>query len=114
MLAAAPVITGWFTSDPEVLAIGTTCLRMLSIGFPLYAIGLILTQSLNGAGDTFTPTVINFICFWVIQIPLAYWLATQLGAGPNGVFVAIVLSESLITLLSIYVFRRGNWKLHAA
>lgn len=114
MLAAAPLITSWFTSDPEVLAIGATCLRVLSLGFPLYAIGLILTQSLNGAGDTFTPTVINFICFWVIQIPLAYWLATQLGAGPNGVFVAIVLSESLITLFSISVFRRGNWKLHAA
>lgn len=114
MLAAAPVITGWFTSDPEVLSIGATCLRILSIGFPLYAIGLILTQSLNGAGDTFTPTVINFICFWVLQIPLAYWLATQMAAGPNGVFVAIVVSESLITVLSIYVFRRGKWKLHAA
>ena len=114
MLAAAPVITGWFSNDPEVIDIGTTCLRILSIGFPLYAIGLILTQSLNGAGDTFTPTVINFICFWVIQIPFAYWLATQLAAGPNGVFIAIVVSESLITLLSIYVFRRGNWKTHAA
>jgi putative MATE family efflux protein len=114
MLAAAPVITAWFSSDPEVLSIGTTCLRILSIGFPLYAIGLILTQSLNGAGDTFTPTVINFICFWIIQIPLAYWLATQLATGPNGVFVAIVVSESLITVLGIYVFRRGNWKTHAA
>jgi putative MATE family efflux protein len=114
MLAAAPVITGWFSSDPEVLATGTTCLRILSIGFPLYAIGLILTQSLNGAGDTLTPTVINFIGFWVVQIPLAYWLATQLAAGPNGVFIAIVVSESLVTLLSIYVFRRGNWKLLAA
>ena len=113
-LAAAPVITGWFSSDPDVISIGTTCLRILGIGFPLYAIGLILTQSLNGAGDTFTPTVINFICFWVLQIPLAYWLATQLAAGPTGVFIAIVVSETLVTLLSIYVFRRGNWKLHAA
>ena len=114
LLAAAPVITGWFSSDPDVISIGTTCLRILGIGFPLYAIGLILTQSLNGAGDTFTPTVINFICFWVLQIPLAYWLATQLAAGPTGVFIAIVVSETLVTLLSIYVFRRGNWKLHAA
>lgn len=114
LLAAAPVITGWFSSDPEVLDIGTTCLRILGIGFPLYAIGLILTQSLNGAGDTFTPTIINFICFWIIQIPLAYWLATQLAAGPNGVFIAIVVSESLITLLSIVVFRRGYWKQHTA
>ena len=114
MLAAAPVITGWFSSDPEVLSIGATCLRILGVGFPLYAIGLILTQSLNGAGDTFTPTVINFICFWIIQIPLAYWLATRLAAGPTGVFIAIVVAESLITLLSIAVFRRGRWKLQTA
>lgn len=114
MLAAAPVITGWFTNDPEVLRYGTICLRVLSIGFPLYAIGLILTQALNGAGDTFTPTIMNLVCFWILQIPLAYWLATQFGAGPNGVFIAIVLSESLLTILSIFVFRRGNWKLQTA
>ncbi|MGI9199871.1 MAG: MATE family efflux transporter [Woeseiaceae bacterium] len=114
MLAAAPIITGWFTSDPEVLSYGTTCLRVLSIGFPLYAIGLILTQALNGAGDTYTPTIINLICFWLIQIPLAYWLATQFKLGPNGVFIAIVLSESLVTLLSIIVFRHGRWKLQTA
>lgn len=114
MLAAAPMITGWFTNDPEVIHYGTICLRVLSIGFPLYAIGMILTQALNGAGDTFTPTIMNLVCFWIIQIPLAYWLATQLGAGPNGVFIAIVLSESLLSVLSILVFRRGNWKLHTA
>jgi putative MATE family efflux protein len=114
LLAAAPIITGWFSSDPEVLSIGSACLRILGIGFPLYAIGLILTQSLNGAGDTFTPTVINFVCFWVIQIPLAYWLANHLTAGPNGVFIAIVVAESLISLLSIVVFRRGLWKQQTA
>jgi putative MATE family efflux protein len=114
MLAAAPVITGWFTSDPEVLRYGTTCLRVLSIGFPIYAVGMILTQSLNGAGDTFTPTIMNLICFWLIQIPLAYWLATGIGQGPNGVFVAIVLSETLVSLLSILVFRHGRWKLQTA
>ncbi len=114
VVAAAPLITGWFSSDPEVLRIGTACLRILGLGFPLYAIGLILTQALNGAGDTFTPTVINFVCFWAIQIPLAFWLATELAAGPSGVFVAIVISESLLSLFSIYVFRRGNWKLQAA
>ncbi|MGI9221065.1 MAG: MATE family efflux transporter [Woeseiaceae bacterium] len=114
MLIGAPIITGWFTSDPEVLRYGTTCLRVLSIGFPLYAIGMILTQALNGAGDTFTPSAMNLLCFWLIQIPLAYWLATQLGAGPNGVFIAIVLSESLLSVLSIIVFRRGRWKLQTA
>ena len=114
MLAAAPVITGWFTDDPEVLDYGITCLRILSIGLPLYAIGMILTQALNGAGDTATPTVMNFVCFWLLQIPLAYWLATQLEAGPTGVFVAIVISESLLTILSIFVFRHGRWKLQTA
>ena len=114
MLIAAPVITSWFTSDPEVLRYGTTCLRVLSIGFPLYAVGMILLQALNGAGDTYSPSAMNLICFWLIQIPLAYWLATQFGAGPNGVFAAIVISESLLSVLSIIVFRRGRWKLQTA
>ena len=114
MLIAAPVITSWFSSDPEVLRYGTTCLRVLSIGFPLYAVGMILLQALNGAGDTYSPSAMNLICFWLIQIPLAYWLATQFGAGPNGVFVAIVISESLLSLLAIVVFRRGRWKLQTA
>ena len=90
------------------------CLRILGIGFPLYAVGLILTQALNGAGDTYTPTLMNLFCFWLTQIPLAYWLATQFGAGPNGVFIAIVISESLLSLLAIYVFRQGRWKQQTA
>jgi len=114
VVAAAPVITGWFTSDAEVLYYGTMCLRILGIGFPLYAVGLILTQALNGAGDTYTPTLMNLFCFWLTQIPLAYWLATQFGAGPNGVFIAIVISESLLSLLAIYVFRQGSWKQQTA
>jgi putative MATE family efflux protein len=114
MLAAAPIITGWFTDDPEVLRYGISCLRILGLGFPLYAIGLILTQALNGAGDTVTPTIINLICFWLVQIPLAYWLATGVEAGPTGVFIAIVFSESLLTVFSVIVFRRGRWKLHTA
>lgn len=114
MLIAAPVITGWFSDDAEVLRYGTSCLRVLSIGFPLYAVGMILTQALNGAGDTFTPSAMNLLCFWLLQIPLAYWLATQFGAGPNGVFVAIVISESLLSILSILVFRSGRWKMQTA
>lgn len=114
MLIAAPVITSWFSSDPEVLRYGTTCLRVLSIGFPLYAVGMILLQALNGAGDTYSPSAMNLICFWLIQIPLAYWLATQFGAGPNGVFAAIVIAESLLSVLSIIVFRRGRWKQQTA
>jgi len=110
LVALAPGITGLFSNDPEVLRYGTACLRILAIGVPMYAIGMIVTQALNGAGDTVTPTVLNFICFWVLQIPLAYWLATDVSMGPNGVFAAIVVSESLVTILSVIVFRRGRWK----
>ena len=114
IIAAAPAITGLFSDDAEVIYYGASCLRILGIGFPIYAVGMILTQSLNGAGDTFTPTIINLICFWLLQIPLAYWLATGLETGPNGVFVAIVVSESLVTLFGVLVFRRGKWKLQTA
>ena len=110
LVALAPGLAGLFSNDPEVLRYGTACLRILAIGVPMYAIGMIVTQALNGAGDTVTPTIINFICFWVLQIPLAYWLATNVSMGPNGVFAAIVVSESLVTILSVIVFRRGRWK----
>ena len=110
----APGIAGLFTNDPDVLRYGTSCLRILAIGIPMYAVGMIVTQALNGAGDTTTPTVINFLCFWVLQIPLAYWLATSLSLGPNGVFWAIVVSETLVTILGVTVFRRGRWKQQVA
>ena len=76
----------------------------------MYAIGMIVTQALNGAGDTVTPTLLNIACFWILQVPLAYWLATSLLDGPNGVFLSIVISESLLTVLCVIVFKRGNWK----
>jgi putative MATE family efflux protein len=114
LVALAPGVAGLFSDDPEVLRYGTSCLRILAVGVPMYAIGMIITQALNGAGDTRTPTLINFLCFWVLQIPLAYWLATDVSMGPNGVFVAIVVSESLVTVLSVIVFRAGRWKLTSA
>lgn len=106
----APIITGLFSNDAEVLRYGTSCLRILAIGIPMYAVGMIVTQALNGAGDTTTPTAINFVSFWILQIPLAYWLATSILHSPNGVFFAIVVSESLVTILSVIIFRRGRWK----
>lgn len=114
MFAFAPNVAGWFSTDPVVLEFGTNCLRILGLGYPMYAVGMIMIQSLNGAGDTGTPTVLNLICFWLVQIPLAYWLASDFGFGPNGVFVAIVVSETMCTILSIAVFRRGRWKLQVA
>ena len=114
LIAFAPAIVGLFSADAEVLDYGISCLRILGIGVPMYAIGMIITQALNGAGDTTTPTVINLVCFWLLQIPLAYWLATGVSMGPNGVFLAIVTSECLVTVLSIVIFRRGHWKLQQA
>jgi Na+-driven multidrug efflux pump len=99
-----------FSNDAEVIKYASSCLRILAIGAPAYAIGMIVTQALNGAGDTTTPTAMNFVCFWVLQIPLAYWLATDMSLGPNGAFTAIVVSESALTILSVLVFRRGKWK----
>lgn len=110
----AQAITALFTNEPAVLRWGTSCLQILGIGFPMYAVGMVMIQSMNGAGDTVTPAVMNFICFWLVQIPLAFVLATRTGLEPNGAFLAIVVSESLLTVLSVLVFRRGNWKQHAA
>ncbi len=110
MIILAPQIVALFSSEPEVIRYGTTCLRILGIGYPMYAVGMIIIQALNGAGDTTTPSVMNFICFWLIQIPLAYWLATSAGFGPNGVFVAIVFSETVLTAMAVYVFRKGKWR----
>lgn len=110
MLLFAPQIVSWFSSDEEILRYGTHCLRILGIGYPMYAVGMIVIQALNGAGDTRTPSILNFICFWIIQIPAAYWLATGAGFGPEGVFIAIVVAESILTVLGVIVFRRGDWR----
>ncbi len=106
----APQIVGLFSSEAEVVRIGTSCIQILGIGYPMYAVGMIVIQALNGAGDTYTPSVLNFICFWMLQIPLAYWLAEPTGFGPNGVFISIIVSESALTVMGVLVFRRGKWK----
>jgi putative MATE family efflux protein len=106
----APQIVGLFSSEPEVVRYGTNCVRILGIGYPMYAIGMVTIQAMNGAGDTYTPSVLNFICFWMLQIPAAYWLAAPIGFGPNGVFLSIVIAESALTTLGVIVFRRGGWK----
>ena len=106
----APQIVGLFSSEAEVVRIGTSCIQILGIGYPMYAVGMIVIQALNGAGDTYTPSVLNFICFWMLQIPLAYWLAEPTGFGPNGVFISLIVAESILTVLGVLVFRRGKWK----
>ncbi len=111
LLIFAEFITGLFTNEAAVLEWGTNCLQILAIGIPMYAVGMVVVQALNGAGDTITPAILNLICFWLIQIPLAYWLATGTSLGPNGAFLAIVIAESLLTILATLVFRTGTWKL---
>jgi putative MATE family efflux protein len=111
---AAPWITGLFSDDAEVMRYGINCIRIFGIGYPLYAVGMIMTQALNGAGDTATPSALNLLCFWLVQIPLAWWLAEPLSFGPDGVFVAIVVAESLLSVLAVTVFRRGRWKQQVA
>ena len=108
-LAARP-IAGLFTSDPEVLPFAIDCLRTVSLGFLFYAVGMVLTQSFNGAGDTWTPTLINLGVFWLWEIPLAWWLAVHAGFGPRGVFLALTIAYSTLAVVSAVLFRRGTWK----
>ncbi len=104
-------IVGIFTDDPAVFSIGVECLRIISYGYLFYAMGMVIVQAFNGAGDTGTPTMINFVCYWMFQIPLAYILAVPADMGPRGVFWAIAVAETAITLMGVLIFRRGRWKL---
>jgi putative MATE family efflux protein len=99
-----------FTSDPAVLALGATCLRVVSYGYGFYAWGMVMVQAFNGAGDTTTPTWINLGCYWLFQVPLAFALARGLDLGPLGVFLAITIAESVVAVVGVLVFRRGGWK----
>ena len=99
-----------FTKDPAVLPVGTQCLRIVSYGFLFYAIGMVMTQAFNGAGDTWTPTRINFFIFWIFEIPLAWFLSRHTAMGPRGVFAAIAIAFSSLAVVSLLVFRRGRWK----
>lgn len=109
-LLFADSILRFFTIEEEVIRYGSMCLRVVGLGYIFYGFGMVIAQSFNGAGDTKTPTVLNLVAFWCIQIPLAYLLAIMLGWGPLGVFVAIPVSESALTVAGIVVFRKGKWK----
>jgi putative MATE family efflux protein len=100
-----------FIDDPAVIFSGAASLRILAYGFILYGLGMVMVQALNGAGDTLTPTKINFFCFWLLEIPLAYFLALSLGVGETGVYYSIVIAESAMTIAAAWYFKRGKWKL---
>jgi len=110
LIAFATPIVRLFTNDPAVVPLAASCLRIVSCGNIGYAYAMVMLQAFNGAGDTVTPTIVNFFGFWLFEIPLAYWLAISRGLHSNGVFLSIVIAESSIALASVILFRRGRWK----
>ncbi|MFL5809912.1 MAG: MATE family efflux transporter, partial [Flavisolibacter sp.] len=106
---SSPIVS-IFTKDPEVHHIGSLALQIIGTGYIFYGIGMVMIQALNGAGDTKTPTMINFVGFWLIQIPLAFILAKSAGLGITGSFMAIPIAETVIAIAAYIFFRRGKWK----
>jgi len=100
----------FFTKDPDIISAGVLCLRSISFGYLFYAFGMVMIQAFNGAGDTITPTWINLFCFWLIEIPLAYLLSISAGLHEKGVYIAIVIAESLLAVIAFIIFKRGRWK----
>lgn len=101
---------GFFNDDAGVILVGKQALAVLCLGYVFFAYGMVISQSFNGAGDTFTPTLINIALFWAFEIPLAWYLAHPMGMGANGVFWAITAAHSLHAVVSVIIFRRGKWK----
>jgi putative MATE family efflux protein len=98
------------TNDQEVIPLAAESLRIISYGFILYGLGMVMIQAFNGSGDTNTPTYINFFCFWLLEIPLAWFLAMVMGYEQNGVYMSIVVAESAIAITAFILFRKGKWK----
>lgn len=109
-LLFARSILEFFTRDEKVIEVGIECLRVIALGYVFYGYGMVIAQSFNGAGDTRTPTLLNFFGFWCFQIPLAYALAITFEFGPTGVYAAISIAESAIAIAGILIFRQGKWK----
>ncbi len=109
VLFAGPIVSV-FTQEPEVASHATLALRIIAAGFLFYAYGMVITQSFNGAGDTWTPTWLNFAVFWMWELPLAWWLSVKLGWGPTGVFASVTIAFSTLAVVSALLFRRGTWK----
>src|SRR5262249_46240891 len=109
VLFAEPAVR-LFTQDPVVVSLGAACLRIISYGNIGYAYGMVMLQAVNGAGDTITATIVNFFGFWMLEIPLAYFLAIRAHMQSNGAFWAIVVAEASIAGTSAILFKRGKWK----
>ena len=109
-LTCGKYFAAFFTTDEQIKTVAVEALRILSYGFILYGIGMVLISAFNGAGDTLTPTKINIVAFWLFQIPFAYFLAKYVNMGPTGVFIAIPVAEVGITIAAFILFKRGAWK----
>jgi putative MATE family efflux protein len=106
---AQPVVE-IFNDNPVAIATGVECLKIMCAGYIFFGFGMVMTQAINGTGDTLTPTILNIICFWLLEIPLAYYFAKILDWQQTGVFWAIVIAESILTVLAIIYFKTGRWK----
>jgi putative MATE family efflux protein len=106
----ADVFVGMISQQPNVMEVGIKALRVISVGYIFFGVGMVMMNAFNGAGDSRTPTWINLFGFWVLQIPLAYLLAVSMELGPTGVFLAIVIAETAITITGVIMFKRGRWK----
>jgi len=109
-LLFSDLIIRFFTSEPEVIKYGSLALKIMGSAYIFYGLGMVMSQALNGAGDTKTPTWINFICFWLLQIPLAYLLAKGFNLRSTGAFMSIPIAETILALAAWYYFKRGKWK----
>lgn len=107
---AAEVIVPFFGNSAAANVYAVDALRIISLGYFFYGYGMVLAQAFNGAGDSLTPTWMNVVCFWCIEIPLAWLLAVHFGLGPNGAFISVAISESALAVLSAVLFQRGKWK----
>ncbi|HZF71931.1 MAG TPA: MATE family efflux transporter [Gemmatimonadaceae bacterium] len=106
----APQIARFFTSDPGIIPNASSVLRIVACGFPFYAWGMVISQSFNGAGDTRTPTMLNFLVFWCWELPLAYVLGVKFGFGPIGIYIALAIAFSTYAVAGAALFKRGRWK----
>lgn len=109
LFCSTPIVR-FFSNDEAVVAYGARALQIMGSGFIFYGIGMVMTAALNGAGDTRTPTIINFVCFWLVQIPLAYFLAITMNLKLTGALLAIPIAETFIAIIAFYYFRKGKWK----
>jgi len=106
----AEVLIRFFSDEPTVTFVGIYTLRIISLGYGFFALGMVLINAFNGAGDTATPTRINFVCFWLIQIPFAYIAANWFSLGTPGVALSVTLAEMFVAGLTFWQFRKGKWK----